>query len=260
MAGNPKPSGPEPLHDPVVPPEHDPPAKPLHDHPGDPTYEPTRPLTEPTPHPAGDPPREIPRGNSSANWTRRELLKLAGAATLITPAMLAPGAQSAIAAISNAGAGAVFDVRSFGTAGDGKTIDSPAINLAIKAAGATGGTVYIPAGTYACYSLRLTSSVTLYLDQGAIILAADTPREGTASGYDAPESNAPWEAFQDFGHNHWHNSLIWGENIHDVAVLGPGLIWGRGLARGHDSATSSCAISRCLRAGTSPFWQQASTT
>jgi len=59
---------------------------------------------------------------------------------------------------------------------------------------------------------------------------------GTASGYDPAESNAPWEDFQDFGHNHWHNSLIWGENIHDVAVLGPGRIriWGRGLARGHD--------------------------
>src|SRR5262249_18798876 len=65
---------------------------------------------------------------------------------------------------------------------------------------------------------------------------ADTPREGTASGYDAAESNAPWEAFQDFGHNHWHNSLISGENIHDVAILGPGLIWGRGLSRGHDRA------------------------
>jgi polygalacturonase len=167
-------------------------------------------------------------------WVRREFLKLAGAATLVAPAMLARGARSAIAQIPAAAAGTVFDVRSFGATGDGKTIDSPAINLAIEAAGAQGGTVYVPAGTYACYSLRLTSAVAIYLDQGATILAADTPRDGTASGYDPAESNAPWEAFQDFGHNHWHNSLIWGENIHDVAVLGPGLIWGRGLARGSD--------------------------
>jgi polygalacturonase len=131
--------------------------------------------------------------------------------------------------------GAVFDVRNFGAAGDGKSLDSPAINRAIEAAGAKGGgRVYVPAGTYPCYSLRLTSAVTLYLDQGATILAAETPREGTTSGYDLAESNSPWEAFGDFGHNHWRNSLIWGENIHDVAVLGPGLIWGRGLARGHD--------------------------
>jgi polygalacturonase len=165
---------------------------------------------------------------------RREFLKLAGIATLVAPAMLSRGARSAIAPIPGAGASTVFDVRSFGAAGDGKTIDSPAINRAIEAAGVMGGTVYVPAGAYACYSLRLTSAVALYLDQGATIVAAGTPREGTSSGYDPAESNAPWEDFQDFGHNRWHNSLIWGENIHDVAVLGPGLIWGRGLARGHD--------------------------
>jgi polygalacturonase len=168
------------------------------------------------------------------DWIRREFLKLAGVATLVAPGMLSRGARSAAAPMPSAAADTVFDVRSFGAVGDGNTIDSPAINRAIQAAGVKGGTVYVPAGTYACYSLRLTSAVALYLDQGATILAADTPRDGTASGYDPAESNAPWEAFQDFGHNHWHNSLIWGESIHDVAIHGPGLIWGRGLARGHD--------------------------
>ena len=163
---------------------------------------------------------------------RREFLKLAGVAGWVAPAMLARGARAAIAPVS--GAGTVFDVRSFGAVGDGKTVDSPAINRAIEAAGANGGTVFVPAGSYVCYSLRLKNAVALYLDQGATLIAASTPREGTASGYDPAESNAPWEDFQDFGHNHWHNSLIWGENLHDVAILGPGLIWGRGLARGHD--------------------------
>ena len=41
-------------------------------------------------------------------------------------------------------------------------------------------------------------------------------------------------AYQDYGHNHWHNSLLWGENIHDFGIFGPGLIWGKGLSRGHD--------------------------
>jgi polygalacturonase len=112
---------------------------------------------------------------------RREFLKLSGAATLVAPAMLARGARSAIAPIPAAGVGTVFNVRSFGAVGDGKTIDSPAINLAIDAAGAQGGTVYVPGGTYACYSLRLKSAVTLYVEQGATILAADTPRGGTTS-------------------------------------------------------------------------------
>ncbi len=128
----------------------------------------------------------------------------------------------------------LFDVRTYGAKGDGKTIDSPAINLAIeKAAAAGGGTVYFPAGTYASYSIRLKSYVSLYLEQGATILAAKTPDEGTTTGgYDVAEPNTAWDAYQDYGHNHWHNSLIWGENIHDVSILGPGLIWGEGLSRG----------------------------
>jgi len=167
-----------------------------------------------------------------AGRDRRSVLANIAMAALLAPVLVRPAwGQAPIA-----GAGAVFDVRSFGATGDGKTIDSPAINRAIQAASVKGGVVHVPAGTYACYSLRLASSVVLYIDAGATILAADTPREGTASGYDAAESNAPWEAFQDFGHNHWHNSLIWGENIHDVAILGPGLIWGKGLSRGHDDA------------------------
>src|SRR5262245_57468284 len=167
---------------------------------------------------------------------RREFLKFAGMSALLVPAILSPGVRRTIAQIPSAGAGIVFDVRSFGAVGDGRTIDSPAINRAIEAAGAKGGTVYVPAGTYACYSVRLTNTIVLYIESGATILAADTPHDGTASGYDSAESNTPWEAFQDFGHNHWHNSLLWGENIHDVAILGPGMIWGRGLSRGHDDA------------------------
>jgi polygalacturonase len=168
------------------------------------------------------------------DWLRREFLKLAGISACIAPAMLARGMRAAIAQLPGAAAGSVFDVRSFGAVGDGTTIDSPAINRAIEAAGAKGGTVYVPAGVYACYSLRLKSAVAIYIEQGATLLAADTPREGTSAGYDGAEQNAPWEAYQDFGHNHWHNSLIWGENIHDIAIFGPGHIWGRGLARGHD--------------------------
>src|SRR5215472_745386 len=112
---------------------------------------------------------------------RREFLKLAGIVTLVAPAMLSRGARSAIAPLPGAQTGTVFDVRSFGAVGDGKNMDSPAINRAIAAAGAKGGTVYVPAGTYLCYSLRLTSAVALYLDQGATIVAADTPRNGTIS-------------------------------------------------------------------------------
>jgi polygalacturonase len=127
------------------------------------------------------------------------------------------------------GAALVFDVRAFGATGDGRTIDSDAINRAIDAAAAAGGgTVVFPAGTYASHSIRLRSHVGLFLGQGAVLLAADT---GAGRGYDPAEAGAG-NAYQDFGHSHWHNSLIWGENVEDVSITGRGRIDGRGLSRG----------------------------
>ena len=56
---------------------------------------------------------------------------------------------------------AIYNVRDFGAKADGKAIDSPAINRAIEAAAQEGGgTVYLPAGEYACYSIRLKSNIT----------------------------------------------------------------------------------------------------
>jgi len=122
-----------------------------------------------------------------------------------------------------------FNVRDFGAQGDGKALDSPSINRAIEAAAKTGGgTVFFPAGTYRSFSIRLKSNVSLYFDQGSILLAAD-PKDGDGK-YDAPEPN-PWDKYQDFGHTHWQNSLIWGEAVENVSILGPGLIWGKGLVR-----------------------------
>jgi polygalacturonase len=159
---------------------------------------------------------------------RRDFLKYAsiGAAGAIAPIRL--GAQPT----SHPASGSVYDVRAFGAVGDGKAIDSPAINRAIEAAfNAGGGTVVFPAGTYNSFSVRLKSNVALHLMQGATLLAAETPTD-RSDGYDPAESNAPWEHYQDYGHNHWHNSLLWGEGLHDVTIDGPGLIWGKGLSRG----------------------------
>ena len=125
-----------------------------------------------------------------------------------------------------------YDVRGFGAVGDGKTLDTDAVNNAIEKANAVGGgTVYFPAGTYLCYSIHLKSNVALYLDQGATILAADNPLEPATPGYDPPEPNE-WDPYEDFGHSHWHNSLICGANLENVSILGPGMIDGKGLTTG----------------------------
>jgi hypothetical protein len=100
----------------------------------------------------------------------------------------------------------VYEVRAFGAQGDGKTIDTPAINKAIDAAAANGGgTVTFSAGTYLSVSIHLKSNITLHLDQGARIVAADTvPGKVT---YDPPEPNE-WDRYQDFGHSQHHRSGI----------------------------------------------------
>ncbi len=175
----------------------------------------------------------------------------------------------------------VYNIRQFGATGDGVTIDSDAVNRAIDAAEANGGgTVYFPAGYYLCYSIHLKTNITLYLDQGSWVIAAETPavvaalqpRGGRGGGggagagagggqptsvqdllarippgtkmYDPIEQNmwtglpmwnrptATPSAYQDFGHCFWHNSLIWGDSITNVSIIGPGTIYGRGLSRG----------------------------
>lgn len=123
---------------------------------------------------------------------------------------------------------AIYNVRDFGAKADGKTIDSPAINRAIEAAAQEGGgTVYLPAGEYACYSIRLKSNIHLYLEQGARIIAAFP---GKDEGYDSAEPNEH-NKYQDFGHSHWKNSLIWGIGLENITISGPGLIYGKGLTR-----------------------------
>jgi polygalacturonase len=146
--------------------------------------------------------------------------------------------RMAAAADVPVGAARIFDVRAYGAVGDGKSLDTAAINRAIDAAAAAGGgTVHVPAGKYLCYSIHLKSNIAIYIDQGATILAAQSPTQRVegAEGYDAPEPNQWGDLkYQDFGHSHFHNSLIWGENLQNVTIGGPGLIdgnGGRGLLR-----------------------------
>lgn len=165
-------------------------------------------------------------------------LTVAGGATTLLSASPAT-AQSQASSVATSPKNVYYDVRTYGAKGDGNSIDTPAINAAVDAAaGAGGGTVIFPAGVYACYSIHLKSNVALFLQQGATILAAPTPYDGLPNGgYDAAEPQGAWEPYQDYGHNHWHNSLIWGENLHDFGIFGPGLIWGKGLSRGHNEKT-----------------------
>jgi polygalacturonase len=121
-------------------------------------------------------------------------------------------------------------VRTYGAIGDGKNLDSPAIDKAINdAADAGGGTVIVPAGTYLSGSIHLKSNINLLIDAGATILGAPQAMKA----YDPAEPFAG-RAYQDGGHTHFHNSLIWGENLANVTISGRGAINGGGLVTNAD--------------------------
>ena len=169
---------------------------------------------------------------------RREILRMSALGLGAVVGSALPQAHAASHSSAPPAGPGLFDIRAWGAVGDGKVVDSPAINKAIEAAAAAGGgTVVFPPGTWLSFSIRLKSHVGLYLSQGATLLAADSPLPNQTTGYnggtyDAAEPNAPWEDYQDYGHNHWHNSLIWGDGLNDISITGPGLIYGKGLSFG----------------------------
>ena len=139
----------------------------------------------------------------------------------------------------------------------GVAINSDAINKAIDAAAAEGGgTVYFPAGNYLSGSIHLKSNICLYIDQGATLIAASDSAE-----FDQPEKSVN-DAYQDYGHSHWHNSFIWGEKLHDVSIIGTGTIWEKGwfeaAGRGWQTQQSDLpfALPKCYYQEIFPFYME----
>src|SRR5688572_25967310 len=101
--------------------------------------------------------------------------------------------------------------------------DTAAINAAIALCnGQGGGTVTFAPATYSVGSIHLMSNVRLALN-GATLRSNGAIDE--AEPYTIPF------ACQDAGHRHWHNALLWGENLENIAIVGPGTIDGAGLDR-----------------------------
>ena len=121
----------------------------------------------------------------------------------------------------------VYNVLDYGAKGDDQTNNTAAINSAIiDAAKNGGGTVYFPAGNYLSYTIHMKSNITLHLDQGAVLIG---DKEVNGVGYDLPDDTTWYSKYQDFGHSYWKNSLIYGDSLHDIAITGNGMIWGKGL-------------------------------
>src|SRR5689334_18841965 len=78
-----------------------------------------------------------------------------------------------------------YNIVDYGATGADTTLDTEAINAAIDAAASKGGgTVYFPPGSYYAYTIRLKSNISLFIDQGATLVAA---KEKDGNGFDDPE-------------------------------------------------------------------------
>ena len=179
-------------------------------------------------------------------------LTAAALVTFQTPASATPPTQrtTAVRAVGTTGkpgtpaALPVFDVKSYGAAGNGSTNDSPAINKAVTAANAAGGgIVEFPSGSYkSANSIHLKSHVTLQLDAGSKILGS------SAKTYDAAEAN-PYSRYQDYGHSHFHDAMFWGDGLTDIGFTGSGTIDGDGNLitgnPGSGQADKIISLTRC---------------
>ncbi len=157
---------------------------------------------------------------------------LAGTDHTVAQAEVEPQAAAAQAAepaplppvvVPGPGANAVvIDVRDHGATPNDSSNDTAAINRAVTAASNTGdGILRFPSGTYrSCNSIHMKSNVTFQLDSGSII-------RGCGSDYDPPEPN-PWDDYQDYGHSHFHNAMIWGDRLTNIGFVGSGMIDGGG--------------------------------
>ncbi len=111
-----------------------------------------------------------------------------------------------------------FNVRDYGAASDGATLNTRALQNAIDAAAQSGGgTVCVPAGKYVTGSIFLRDNITLFLDAGAILL-------GSENAADYPIVAMRWEGVT----QPTHAPLITGNGLRNIAVVGRGAIDGRG--------------------------------
>lgn len=142
---------------------------------------------------------------------------------LINAASALALAAGALLVVPGTAAAATYDVRDYGATGNGSSNDTPAIQRAIDAASAAGGgTVLFPSGTYQSRNtIHLRSDITLRLNAGATIRGASN------DDYDSPEAN-PDDAYQDYGHSHFHNAMIYGDRLSNIAFVGAGVIDGGG--------------------------------
>jgi polygalacturonase len=118
----------------------------------------------------------------------------------------------------------MFNLADFGAVGDGKTLNTEAFAKAVAAVKeAGGGKLVVTKGVFLTAPFAICSKLDLNLDAGAVIKAPETFEElglpNPSTFKTQAEANAAYRV---------PKPLISGNNLHDVALTGPGTIDGSG--------------------------------
>lgn len=114
----------------------------------------------------------------------------------------------------------IWDAYNYGAKGDGKIIDTQAIQSAIDSCyRAGGGKVLLESGKFLSGTIYIKSNVTLSIGSGATLLGSDNPSDYPMlkTNYLAASGEYPID-----------KSLIYAENAENIAITGNGTIDGRG--------------------------------
>lgn len=128
----------------------------------------------------------------------------------------------------------IFDPRTYGAAADGRTKDTAAVQSAVDAAAAHGGTVRLAGGVFVSGTLYLKSNVTLEICAGAMLLASPDIADYST----------------DTHHNRYRNEpeldrcFLFAQDAENITVCGDGVIDG--------NAAAGVALPQCARNGPAP--------
>ena len=112
----------------------------------------------------------------------------------------------------------IYDVRNYGAVGDGKTLNTAAIQKAIDdCASKNGGTVLLEDGTYMTGSIVLRSNVNLHIEQNAVLL-------GSPNCGDYPEKQNLKNVISENLPRTRNASMIFAEECENISITGMGKI------------------------------------
>jgi polygalacturonase len=120
--------------------------------------------------------------------------------------------------ISQIGIASEINVRDLGAKGDGKTLDTKAIQAAVDKCAQTGGKVMLSKGTFLTGTIYLKSNVTLVVEKGAVML-------GSLNLEDYPVNEFGFNNLNAFRVN---RALIYASGMTNIGIEGGGIIDGQG--------------------------------